>query len=53
MSLVFALMILPKPEEKRGEPLHPVEELLRYSFPLAFSSILGMVLTWSDVLLLG
>lgn len=53
LSFIFIEMILPG----RGgsEPLvKPLaRDMIRYSLPLAFSNILGMVLLWIDMLLLG
>ncbi|MBI5870716.1 MAG: flippase [Actinobacteria bacterium] len=54
MAAVFAYWAMPvenKPVEPKSE--QSARRLLRYSLPLAFSNVLGMVLTWIDLLLLG
>lgn len=50
----FAFIIMPA-ANKQSQPKHErsTKRLLRYSMPLAFSNVLGMVLTWIDLLLLG
>jgi len=54
LSLVFAMMVI---RNLRGEPVAEdtgaTRSLLTYSFPLAFSNILGMVLVWNDMLVMG
>ena len=53
LSLIFASLVLPKPAENIAITGRPERELFRYSFPLAFSNILCLVLLWIDILLLG
>jgi len=54
LSLFFTFKIM----SRQGENLvqgakGSARDLLRYSFPLAFSNILGMVMVWSDMLIMG
>lgn len=53
LSMVFALTLLPKPGKQESPEGWPVRRLLKYSYPLAFSNILVMVLVWIDMLLVG
>lgn len=52
LSLVFAILIFRRmPADAPAEKI--AKRMYRYSFPLAFSNILGMILIWADTLLLG
>ncbi len=53
MSLGFALLVLPRATAGATTPVKPTLNMLRYSFPLAFSGILGVVLLWADMLMVG
>lgn len=53
MSLGFALLVLPKATAGATTPVKPSSDMLRYSFPLAFSTMLGVVLLWADMLMVG
>lgn len=56
MSMMFALKVLPMSADRQTNkrPVsQPIEHLFRYSLPLAFSNILGIVLVWADLLMLG
>lgn len=54
LSMLFTLKIMPR----HREGLDPgakgsSRDMMRYSFPLAFSNLLGMVMVWSDMFILG
>lgn len=52
LAALFVIKALPRPQPAlRSQPI--TRRLFRYSLPLAFSNILGMVLIWVDMLLLG
>lgn len=54
LSMFFTIMVLPRSIRNGGlSDSRPNRRLLRYSFPLAFSYILGMTLVWIDLLILG
>ena len=56
LSMVFAFRVLPHGDGKAAASADgpsAAARLLRYSFPLAFSNILGMVLVWIDILMIG
>ncbi len=56
MSMMFAIKVLPMGADMQTAQRptrQPRERLFRYSLPLAFSNILGMVLVWVDLLMLG
>lgn len=60
LSLFFSTLVLPKrmtssPAVKIASPSvrRPELRLLKYSFPLAFSNLLALMLLWIDTLLLG
>ena len=54
LSMFFTLKIMSW-HGKNREPKAKgsARDLLRYSFPLAFSNMLGMVMVWSDMLIMG
>jgi len=53
MSLWFVVLALPRADRTQPEPSSPVARIFRYSYPLAFSNILGIVLAWVDMLFMG
>ena len=54
LSMFFTMMVLPRSGEKQVPSASgSTRRLLRYSLPLAFSNILGMVLVWIDLLIMG
>ena len=53
MSLWYATLVLPRVGQSEGTQPNPSGRIFRYSFPLAFSNILGMILIWVDMLLMG
>ncbi|MHB9111527.1 MAG: oligosaccharide flippase family protein [Thermoleophilia bacterium] len=53
MSLVFYTIVLPRNKAASHAVASPVRQIFRYSLPLAFSNILGMLLLYIDMLLVG
>lgn len=53
MSLWFVLLALPRADHNQPVESNPAGRIFRYSYPLAFSNILGIVLAWVDMLLMG
>ncbi|MHB1270930.1 MAG: flippase [Thermoleophilia bacterium] len=54
LSLFFAMIVMaPARESRAAATAGSSRELVHYSFPLAFSNILGMVLVWIDMLIMG
>lgn len=53
VSLIFMMTVLPKPEKTISETAGTTSRLLRYSYPLAFSNVLMVVVVWTDLLLVG
>jgi O-antigen/teichoic acid export membrane protein len=53
MSLWFVLVALPRVDPAQPSSPSPAARIFRYSYPLAFSNILGIVLAWVDMLLMG
>ena len=53
MSLWFVLLALPRTDRSQPAPSSPAARIFRYSYPLAFSNIFGIVLAWVDMLLMG
>ncbi|MHB9111529.1 MAG: flippase [Thermoleophilia bacterium] len=54
LSMFFALKIMSRHRENRETGARgSSRDLLRYSLPLAFSNMLGMLLVWSDMLIMG
>lgn len=56
MSMFFTYRVLPRSAggtEEKVRLADPAKTMYRYSFPLAFSNILGMALIWADTLLMG
>gem|GEM_PF-1836071 len=56
LAMVFTMKLF-SPRIDRADPntkeAGPARNLIRYSYPLAFSNILGMLLVWMDMLLMG
>ncbi|MFA5816016.1 MAG: flippase [Bacteroidales bacterium] len=53
MSLVFFTIVLPRNKAVSNAVASPVRQIFHYSLPLAFSNILGMLLLYIDMLLVG
>lgn len=53
LSFVFYSIVLPRSKTHSRDAASPVRQLIRYSLPLAFSNILGMLLLYIDMLLVG
>lgn len=53
MSFVFYAIVLPRSKADSCDVKSPARQLIRYSLPLAFSNILGMLLLYIDMLLVG
>ena len=53
LSFFFAMKVLPGKEGTGAERRKSTRRLLKYSFPLAFSNVLAMVVLWIDLLLVG
>ena len=53
LSFFFAMKVLPGKEGTGVERRKSTRRLLKYSFPLAFSNVLAMVVLWIDLLLVG
>jgi len=54
LSMSFAMTVMaPARENRAAATAGSSRELIHYSFPLAFSNILGMVLVWIDMLIMG
>ena len=54
LSLLFAFFIfkhVPRGDEAAGQKI--AKEMYRYSFPIAFSNLFGIILIWADTLMLG
>lgn len=53
LSLFFASRVLPRSLSRFTPVREPARKLVAYSLPLAMSYILGMLLLWIDLLLMG
>lgn len=53
LSMLFTYTVLPKSHGEKVSLAEPAKKMYRYSLPLAFSNIIGMVLIWTDTLLMG
>ena len=53
MALFFVTIVLPRNKADSHDAASPVRQIFRYSLPLAFSNILGMLLLYIDMLLVG